>query len=57
MSALKSTRLLDQFREQIRCLHYSLRSGQAYAYWVKKLTYFHHKRQPRDTGALELKGF
>lgn len=27
--ALQSTRLLDQVRERIRCLHYSLRTEQA----------------------------
>jgi Phage integrase, N-terminal SAM-like domain len=45
---LKSTRLLDQLREQIRYLHYSLRTEEAYVYWVKKFIYFHHKRHPRS---------
>lgn len=31
----KSTRLLDQLREQIRYLHYSLRTEEAYVYWAK----------------------
>jgi hypothetical protein len=30
----KSTRLLDQLREQIRYLHYSLRTEEAYVYWT-----------------------
>jgi hypothetical protein len=37
----KSTRLLDQLREQIHYLHYSLRTEEVYVYWVKKFIYFH----------------
>jgi Phage integrase, N-terminal SAM-like domain len=44
----KSTRLLDQLREQIRYLHYSLRTEEAYVHWAKKFISFHHKRHPRD---------
>ncbi len=32
MPVLKSTRLLNQLREHIRYLHYSLRTGEAYTY-------------------------
>ncbi len=46
----KSTRLLDQLREQIRYLHYSLQTEDAYVYWVKKFIYFHEKQHPRDIG-------
>ena len=44
----KSTQLLDQLREQIRCLHYSPRTEDVYVYWVKKLIRFHPMRHPRD---------
>jgi hypothetical protein len=37
MPVFKSTRLLDQLWEQIRYLHYSLRTEGASVYWVKKL--------------------
>lgn len=30
---LHSTRLLDQVRERVRYLHYSLKTGKAYLYW------------------------
>ena len=30
-----STRLLDQLRERIRYLHYSLQTEKAYLYWVR----------------------
>jgi len=48
MPVFKSTRLLDQLREQIRYLHYSLRTGEAYVYWFKKFIRFHQLRHPRD---------
>ena len=32
---LKSIRLLDQVRERIRYLHYSLSTEKVYLYWVK----------------------
>jgi len=38
----KSTRLLDQLPEQIRYLHYSLRTEEASVYWVKNFIHFHH---------------
>ncbi len=54
---LKSTRLLDQLREQIRYLHYSLRTEEAYVYWVKKFIRFHQMRHPRDMGQREVESF
>jgi Phage integrase, N-terminal SAM-like domain len=50
----KSTRLLDQLRGQIRYLHYSVRTEEAYVYWVKKFIYFHRKQHPRDIGQAAL---
>ncbi len=43
----KSTRLLDQLREHIRDLHYSLRTEEAYMYWAKS-SLFYRKRHPHD---------
>lgn len=54
---LKSTRLLDQLREQIRYLHYSLSTEEAYVYWVKKFIFFHDKRHPRDMGQAQVEAF
>ncbi len=53
----KSTRLLDQLREQIRYLHYSLRTEEAYVYWVKKFIHFSSLRHPRDMGQVEVEVF
>jgi hypothetical protein len=32
---LRSVKVLDQLRERIRYLHYSLRTEQAYVHWVR----------------------
>ena len=55
--AFKSTRLLDQLREQIRYLHYSLRTEEAYVYWVKNFIRFHGLKHPRDLGQAEIESF
>lgn len=57
MLVFQSTRLLDQLREQIRYLHYSLRTEEAYVYWVKQFVRFHGLKHPRDMGADELRAF
>jgi hypothetical protein len=33
--SLQSTRLLDQVRERVRYLHYSLKTEKAYIYWIR----------------------
>ncbi|WP_226828987.1 phage integrase N-terminal SAM-like domain-containing protein [Acidithiobacillus ferridurans] len=38
----------------MRLRHYSLRTEQAYAYWVKRFVLFHRKRHPREMGAAEV---
>ena len=57
MPVFKSIRLLDQLREQIRYLHYSLRTEEAYTYWVKRYIHFHKLRHPRDMGQPEVESF
>lgn len=53
----QSTRLLDQLREQIRYLHYSLRTEEAYVYWVKNFIRFQALKHPRDMGQAEVEVF
>ena len=52
--ALQSIRLLDQVRERIRYLHYSLQTEKAYLYWARFFIRWHGKtgqmRHPRDMG-------
>ena len=54
---LRSTRLLDQLRERIRYCHYSLRTEQAYVFWVRRFIRFHGMRHPREMGGLEVEKF
>lgn len=62
---LKSTRLLDQVRERIRYLHYSLSTETTYVHWVKFFVRWHGRkgggtgamRHPRDMGAREVEAF
>ena len=57
LPALQSSRLLDQVRERIRCLHYSIRTEQPYVHGVRAFVRFHElKRHPSllDEKVLEL---
>jgi integron integrase len=59
--ALHSTRLLDQVRERIRYLHYSLQTEKAYLHWVRFFVRWHGRggamRHPREMGAAEVEAF
>lgn len=48
-----SPRLLYQVRERIQVKHYSLRTEQDYAEWIKHHILFHDKRPPRDMSKVE----
>ena len=50
-------RLLDQVRERIRYLHYSLRTEQAYVHWVRAFVRFHGVRHPKAMGQPEVEAF
>lgn len=54
---LQSVRLLDQLRERIRYLHYSLRTEQTYLYWVRFFIRWHGLKHPREMGASHLEAF
>jgi Phage integrase, N-terminal SAM-like domain len=60
---LKPTRLLDQVRERIRYLHYSLSTETTYVHWVKFFVRWHGRnsggpmRHPREMGAREVEAF
>ena len=57
----RSTRLLDQVRERIRYLHYSLQTEKAYLHWVRFFIRWHGRngamRHPRDMGVAEVEAF
>ena len=50
-------RLLDQVRERIRYLHYSLRTEQAYVHWVRAFVRHQGMRHPREVGHAEVEAF
>ena len=58
---LQSTRLLDQVRERIRYLHYSLATEKIYLYWVRFFVLWRGRTarmtHPRDMGAKEVESF
>lgn len=55
--AFQSARLLDQVRERIRYLHYSLRTEEAYLHWIRAYIRFHALRHPSELGGVEVQGF
>ena len=54
-------RLLDQMREVLRYKHYSLRTEQAYLYWVRFFVRWHGRggtmRHPKSMAADEVRAF
>ena len=50
-------RLIDRFRAAIRSRHYSLRTEQAYWYWIRYFIFFHRRRHPAEMGAAEVTAF
>jgi integrase len=57
MPALQSPRLLDQVRERIRYLHYSLRTEEAYVHWVKGFIRFHQRRHPAELSKVDVEDY
>jgi site-specific recombinase XerD len=50
-------KLLDQVRDVCRFKHYSIRTEQAYADWIKRYIFFHGKRHPKDLTAAHVREF
>jgi integron integrase len=53
----KPPRLMDVLRDELRARHYSRRTEQAYALWVRRYIVFHGMRNPADLGAPEINAF
>src|SRR5271157_3014208 len=51
------SQLLDQMRDRIRTLHYSIRTEDAYVLWAKQFILFHRKRHPLEMGEAEVGEF
>lgn len=58
---LRSVRLLDQLRERIRYLHYSLQTENAYLNWTRFFICWHGRngsmRHPKNMGKPEVESF
>lgn len=58
---MQSIRLLDQVRERVRYLHYSLQTEKVYLYWARFFIRWHGRagqmRHPRDMGKVEVESF
>ena len=54
---LRASKLLDQLRERIRYLHYSIRTEEAYVHWARAFIRFHKLRHPAQMGASEVEAF
>ena len=54
---MEKGKLLDQVRTRIRLRHFSMRTEQAYIYWIKRFILFHNKRHPREMGEKEVEAF
>jgi len=58
---LKSTRLLDQMRERLRYMHYSLSTEKIYLYWVRFFIRWHGRegqmQHPRNIGSPGVEAF
>jgi len=51
-------RPLDALRERLRYMHYSLRTEEAYVYWVRGFVgWAGGRRHPREMGAAEVQAF
>ena len=53
----KPVPLLDQVRQAIRLKYYSVKTEDAYLYWVKFFINYHRKRHPAEMGAKEVADF
>lgn len=56
-SATTKPKLLDQVRNHLRVLHYSIRTEDAYVNWIRRYILFHNKRHPLEMGEAEVEAF
>ena len=54
---MTAPKLLDRVRERLRMKHYSLRTEEAYLFWIRRFILFSGKRHPRDMGGAEVERF
>ena len=49
----KSPKPPDRLRDKIRLKHYSIRTEETYADWVRRFILYHGKRHPTEFGSAE----
>ena len=52
-----SSPFLDRVSAAVRVRHYSIRTEQAYIYWIRRFIHFHHRRHPEQLGEAEVAAF
>ena len=57
LPVLRAPRVLDQLRERVRYMHYSIRTEAAYVYWVRAFIRFHERRHPETLGGADVERF
>ena len=57
LPALRAVKVLDQLRERLRYMHYSVRTEETYVHWVRAFIRFHGVRHPASMGAAEVEQF
>ena len=50
-------RLLDLLRRQVRLMHYSLRTEEAYVHWVRAFIRYHDLRHPSELQGHDVEAF
>lgn len=55
--ALTSSRILDQLRERLRYMHYSLQTEKNYVYWTRWYIRWNGVRHPKTMGGKEVEAF
>lgn len=56
-TTVKPPKLLNQVGDKLRVQHYSIRTEQAYASWIKRYIFFQGKRHPTEMGTAEVETF
>ena len=56
-NSAKPPMLLQEVRNRLRLKHYSIRTEQAYLYWIRRYIVESGKVHPRELGGLAVEGF
>jgi site-specific recombinase XerD len=54
---MEQPKLLDVVHSRIRLKHLSIRTEEAYTYWIKRFIIFFGKRHPRELGEKQIETF